>query len=318
MGQSRWLIAVVVVGLSFVLPVSMCLGIALVEPASVPGFAAGLLAAAVWLALLWLTNWWGFTTIRLRWVWVVALVLAAGSRVGALARGHISWIPTPLDVMALAALAIGLWLLAGALAARRHPGDALQLALPFASGRFLVADGGDGGHSFLVNYHYGFGRHRRSGVGRSMRYAMDIVEIGPGGGESRGLLPRRNDAWRIWERPLLAPCDGVVVHAESAVEDNAAFGADRPYGVGNHVVIRTDGDAYVVLGHVRCGSVTVAVGDGVRTRQVIGRVGNSGWTERPHLHMQAMRSADGDYWHGEPLPVRFGGRFPVRNEVLRA
>ena len=66
-------------------------------------------------------------------------------------------------------------------------------------------------------------------------------------------------------RPLLAPCDGVVAHAEDGVEDNAAFGAHRPYGVGNHVVVRTDGDVYVVLGHLRCGSVSVAAGDEVRT-----------------------------------------------------
>jgi murein DD-endopeptidase MepM/ murein hydrolase activator NlpD len=83
------------------------------------------------------------------------------------------------------------------------------------------------------------------------------------------------------------------------------------------VVIRTGEDAYVVLGHLRRGTVAVAGGDRVGTGQVIGRVGNSGWTERPHLHLQAMRAPDGDWWHGAPLAMRVGGRFLVRNDVLR-
>jgi hypothetical protein len=29
-----------------------------------------------------------------------------------------------------------------------------------------------------------------------------------------------------------------------------------------------------------------------------------------------MSSATGDWWHGEPVPVSFGGRFLVRNQVL--
>jgi hypothetical protein len=36
-----------------------------------------------------------------------------------------------------------------------------------------------------------------------------------------------------------------------------------------------------------------------------------------HLHMQAARASDGDWWHGEPLAMRFDGRFLVRNQWLR-
>jgi hypothetical protein len=30
-----------------------------------------------------------------------------------------------------------------------------------------------------------------------------------------------------------------------------------------------------------------------------------------------MRATDGNYWHGEPVPMRFGGRFLVKDQVLR-
>jgi hypothetical protein len=318
MGQSRWVIGIVVALLSFVCPASICAGLVLIEPASVIGATVGTLAAASWMLLLFLVNWWGFTSVSLRWAWLAALAAAVLYRAGSMARAHVVGEFTLWTFAGLALAAVACRLLAGAMAARRHEGHALELALPFGPGRFLVADGGDGARSFFVNYHYGFGRHRDAGVGRSMRYAVDLVELGRFGGESAGFLPRDNAAYRIWNRPLLAPCDGVVAHAEDSVPDNSAFGARRPYGVGNHVVIRADHDTYVVLGHVRHGTVAVATGDPVRRGQEIGRVGNSGWTERPHLHIQAMRSPDGDWWRGEPLPLRFAGRFLVRNEQVRA
>jgi murein DD-endopeptidase MepM/ murein hydrolase activator NlpD len=57
---------------------------------------------------------------------------------------------------------------------------------------------------------------------------------------------------------------------------SVACGADRPYGVGNHVVIRNGPDVYLVLGHMRCGGVRVACGERVRAGDSIGRVGNLG------------------------------------------
>jgi hypothetical protein len=313
-GQRRWVIAVVVLSLSFVLPAAICLGLAFAQPRSQLDLVAAALAGAIWMGLLVLANWWEFTSLWLRWVWVAVLAFVLALRLLVDGGLHSTAALSPFGLVSLAAAAVGGWLLTGAVGARRHPGEAVDLTVPFSAGRFVVTDGGDGARSFLINYHYGFGRHRASGVARSMRYAMDVVETGSLGGEARGFLPRRNEAYRIWGRSLLAPCDGVVAHVEDGVEDNAAFGTQRPYGVGNHVVIRAGTDVYVVLGHLRHGSVCVARGDPVQAGDRVGAVGNSGWTERPHLHLQAARSPTGDWWHGEPVPVRFGGRFLVRNQ----
>lgn len=318
MGQKRWVIYLVVVSLSFVIPAALCAGAALLSASSVVGLTVGCLAAGVWMTLLALVNWWEFTSRWFRWLWAAALIAVVALRAHE-ARGLP--LATGFDLFLLAAAviaALGLWLVAAALAARRYDGGAVDLAFPLRDGRFLCTDGGDGARSFLMNYHYGFGQHRASGVGWSMRYAIDIVEVGAGGGESGGFLPCRNDAYRIWEKPLLAPCRGRVMHAVNDVADNAAFGSNRPYGLGNHVVIRKDDNEYVVLGHMRQGTVAVKPGEDVQADQAIGRVGNSGWTERPHLHMQAMHAADGDWWHGEPLALRFGGRFLVRNQLVRS
>jgi hypothetical protein len=318
MGQKRWVIYLVVVSLSLVMPAALCAGIWLLSASSVIGLAVGCLAAGAWMTLLALVNWWEFTSRWLRWLWAAALIAVVALRAHEARELPLASGFDPPLVAAAVTAALGLWLVTAALAARQCEGDAVDLAFPLRDGRFLCTDGGDGARSFLMNYHYGFRQHRASGVGRSMRYAIDIVEVDAGGGESGGFLPCRNDAYRIWGKPLLAPCRGRVVHAVNDVADNAAFGSNRPYGLGNHVVIRKGDDEYVVLGHMRQGTVAVKPGDEVQAGQAIGRVGNSGWTERPHLHMQAMRSAAGDWWHGEPLALRFGGHFLVRNQLVRS
>jgi murein DD-endopeptidase MepM/ murein hydrolase activator NlpD len=317
MGQSRLVIASVVVTLSFIVPAILCAAVAAMNLTTVLDLSFLCVAAAVWMAVVVLVNWWEFTSVWLRWAWTLALVAALAQRIRAAHGLPLFSTVGPVTVATAIIGAIGIWILVGALHARRHDGDAIDLAFPLTAGRFLVTDGGDGARSFFVNYHYGFGQHRASGANVSMRYAMDVVEIGPSGIESSGFLPRRNAAYRIWEKPLHAPCDGRVVHAIGDVADNSTFGPNRPYGVGNHVVIRTGRDVYVVLGHMRERSVTVGSGDDVRAGDRIGCVGNSGWTERPHLHMQAMRSENNDWWHGAPLPMRFDGRFLVRNQMLR-
>ncbi|MEK5272086.1 M23 family metallopeptidase [Aeribacillus sp. FSL K6-8394] len=48
----------------------------------------------------------------------------------------------------------------------------------------------------------------------------------------------------------------------------------------------------------------------VQEGQQIGNVGNSGNTTEPHLHIHAERD-------GREVPIRFNGRFLVRNQLVR-
>ena len=57
---------------------------------------------------------------------------------------------------------------------------------------------------------------------------------------------------------------------------------------GNHVVLRC-GDVEVLLAHMRQGSVVVSAGEPVKLGQAIGKVGNSGYSMEPHLHIGAKR-----------------------------
>ena len=53
---------------------------------------------------------------------------------------------------------------------------------------------------------------------------------------------------------------------------------------------------------------------------VIGLVGNSGNSHEPHLHVHAQRpaAAGEEPFSGDPLPMRFDGRYLVRNDRVFA
>jgi len=60
---------------------------------------------------------------------------------------------------------------------------------------------------------------------------------------------------------------------------------------GNHVVVDIGGGQYVFYAHMVPGSVAVKVGDKVTAGQVLGKLGNTGNTSAPHLHIHVMNSA---------------------------
>ena len=58
------------------------------------------------------------------------------------------------------------------------------------------------------------------------------------------------------------------------------------------MVLRTAASLFVLLAHLQEDGVTVTVGDEVEVGQSLAKVGNSGNTTQPHLHIQAMTKPD--------------------------
>jgi murein DD-endopeptidase MepM/ murein hydrolase activator NlpD len=86
----------------------------------------------------------------------------------------------------------------------------------------------------------------------------------------------------------------------------------------NYVVIRLDAkDICVGLAHLQQGSVSIKLGERVQPGQLIARVGNSGNTTEPHLHIHAKRGGrPNSMLDGEGVPMCFGGRWFIRNSIL--
>jgi murein DD-endopeptidase MepM/ murein hydrolase activator NlpD len=165
--------------------------------------------------------------------------------------------------------------LVGVVRARRHRwGVAVTTPLRFPlRGTWYVMHGG----GRLLNHHARVPQQRA---------AVDLVKAGRWGTRVPGGAPRDTAAYLAWDAEVCAPCDGRVVSAVGDLEDQVP---GRPrYGppFGNHVFIDTGAET-VRLGHLRAGSVLVRPGDSVRAGQPIGRVGNSGHSSEPHLHVQA-------------------------------
>ena len=77
-------------------------------------------------------------------------------------------------------------------------------------------------------------------------------------------------------------------------------------------------DFMVLLAHLKRGSVTVQAGQSIAAGDIVGAVGNSGNSDEPHLHVHAQRRGAGALeLGGEPLPMRFDGRYLVRNDRVR-
>jgi hypothetical protein len=203
--------------------------------------------------------------------------------------------------------------------ASRKPENVLKLEFPFKNGKYLITDGGDGYLSALMNYHYKSSTHNQHGTQDSMRYAADIVKMGPYSRTvSRLIAFSKNPDYIIYHEIAISPIDGIVVKVQDGVINNEQFPGkgNLPYNLGNYIVVK-NGDYYVIMGHMEKGSIIIKEGDYIHIGDQIGLIGNSGLTPRPHLHLQVSKCQDGNYWSAEGVPVLFNQRFyPVKNRII--
>ena len=201
-------------------------------------------------------------------------------------------------VSVVAIVAVVLWqrFNAGATSKRwlaRASDDPLVLRPPFSDTWRVVAGGPDP-------------RHNRHQALTDQYFAYDFIR----------------DAGDSWDQPILAPCDGMIVHAENRQEDAPpdARRRNRARPFGNYVSIETP-RGYVILANLKQGSVNVRVGESVRVGDEVGHCGNSGDTHGAHLQVhaqdepsQAIGSAQGvpiafvTRGSAEPLLLEFGDR----------
>lgn len=268
---------------------------------------------AITSAGLWLGVPWYFPHVLM----VVSIAIAARTLPGALKLPPVP--PTPrqwprLAIRALVATVAAATLVA-ALRSRTPPLETLvELTFPLKSGHYYIANGGS---TALTNTHVRMLSSSRFIHHRGSSYGVDIVELNVLGTHARRLAPRSAVDYAIFGRVIYAPCEGVVIRAEDGLPDLAPPDADRMNSPGNFVMIECgdSGDFHVLLAHMSNGSVRVHPGDYVTFDTALGSVGNSGNSGEPHLHVHAQRAGRiWDLFSGDPLPVRFDGRYLVRND----
>lgn len=279
------------------------LGVAVI---TVAGVVATLIAGDGW-------DWVGYP---LRWVLGFGLLPALGG--AALRWRKIGWRPEPGDKKAWVSIALvgalGLFFagdlvrdVVSVLGARDHGPGARALTFPLRGGRFVI---GNGGADETVNGHYAV---------RAQRYALDVSALNDWGARASGLYPRELSAYEVYGADVVAPCAGTVAVAVDGLPDLEPGEMDPDHLAGNHVILHCDG-ATILLAHLQPGSVAVDEGATVEPGDDVGRVGNTGNTSEPHLHVHAVRGLhteiDRVAGDADPLPMTFDGRFLIRHDVV--
>ncbi len=108
--------------------------------------------------------------------------------------------------------------------------------------------------------------------------------------------------------PVVAPASGMVTTAHDGEPDMVPGVSSNNYTApeGNYVVILLDEtETYLVLAHLRPGSVAVSTGQRVDEGQMVGECGNSGNTSEPHIHIHHQRQDPAEY------PINFAEGLPL-------
>lgn len=269
-----------------------------------------LLALTFGLALLfmWASMPWDVVSIYYRWLipllYLAALVIGY-RRIGTAKHSPPKWakvlgvlINVPMSILFVALC----W---ASFTGYPAPAGAIKLASPLQDGRFVI---GHGGASPLINGHFKV---------PPQTYALDILGVNAWGARSNIFGDAtRLENYAIFGTPIIAPCSGTVLIAVDGLPDLEPGQTDIENLAGNHVVLSCF-DSEIVLAHMLSGSVFVEESQPVNTGDYLGRVGNSGNTSEPHLHMHAERGGeDGEILNGEGVPILIDGRFLVRGDLI--
>jgi murein DD-endopeptidase MepM/ murein hydrolase activator NlpD len=156
-------------------------------------------------------------------------------------------------------------------------------------------------------------------------FALDIAKLGDGGLSHRGAGTRFEDYYGYGADVLAAAAGRVVGAVNDQPEDAAAMqrpdesqeayfarlqkdqGSRLAKGTaaiaGNYVMIDHGKGEYSLYAHLQPGSVRVHIGDNVKSREVIGKLGSSGNSTEPHLHFHVCDKPDPLMCAG--IPVNF-------------
>jgi hypothetical protein len=196
----------------------------------------------------------------------------------------------------------------------RRDSLSFEILFPLKNGNFLITDGGNSAISRLMNYHYYSPMHKMHKTNKSMLYATDIIKLDD---KYPSFLPKENCNYPVFNEPVYSPIGGTVFKVENLIPDNEPFSGNYPYNTGNTVVIKKD-DMFLLIGHLKQNSIVVKAGDIIAAGQMIASAGNSGMSERPHIHMQLIKSLTENFWQGIGVCITFTNKNLFKNRIIRA
>ena len=208
--------------------------------------------------------------------------------------------------MLASGVAVGLVYINYDIVAGKFPENkSVSMAFPFEEeGVYLIQEGSN---SRFSNRHYD-----RSPV--EQRYAIDITLMRKGMKQA-SLVTTTLEDFHIYGVDIVSPCDGLIQETMDGEIDNIPGVYNAESGVGNSILLRC-GDFDVYLAHLKPGSVLVAPQQEVRVGDHLAKVGNSGFSTEPHLHLQASLSSTSNEMNGVPAPMIFNSRYLTNHDIV--
>ena len=136
------------------------------------------------------------------------------------------------------------------------------------------------------------------------RYAIDILKLGSDDRLFKGSEEVVTDFYS-YDEPVFAPADGYVTQVVDSLESDLMGNMDQDHPGGNIIIIDVGKGKYVYLGHFKKGSIGVEEGQFVKSGLLIARIGNSGYSTHPHLHMHVQDKPTSDPEGRKTYPFRF-------------
>ncbi|WP_273565604.1 peptidoglycan DD-metalloendopeptidase family protein [Maribacter halichondriae] len=138
-----------------------------------------------------------------------------------------------------------------------------------------------GGTTVEQNYHVDY---------PDQQYAYDILMVADGASYVGD--PKKNENYLVFGKEVIAPCNAKVAHVITGVHDNIPGELNPEQLTGNTVVLETENGEYILLAHLKEGSIVVEEGQEVLQGEVLAQCGNSGNSTEPHLHLSLQNHVD--------------------------
>ena len=190
--------------------------------------------------------------------------------------------------------------------------EPLVIAPPLKGGNWVVANGSGA----ILSPH----RYTVQPTNGSLRppehFAIDFIQLNAQGRVYTG-DPTQLKNWPFYGAEVISSTPGKVIEVVNNLPDlvptepRPAVSADTV--ACNHVIVDIGNGRYALYAHLVPGSVSVSEGDFVQPGQLLGRLGNSGNSDAPHLHFQIMDAPSALNANG--LPFVFD-RMTYQGQVL--
>jgi murein DD-endopeptidase MepM/ murein hydrolase activator NlpD len=155
--------------------------------------------------------------------------------------------------------------------------NSTPMRLPFTGEWFVFW----GGENEVQNYHM---------ANRNQQFAYDLLKVANGASYQGD--PGKNENYLAYGQDIVAPCDATVVVAIDGVPDNVPGELNPIQVTGNTLVLKTPAGEYILMGHLKEGSIAVKKGQEVRQGDYLAQCGNSGNSSEAHLHLQLQNTRD--------------------------